>query len=114
MASFKLFPNPVGPGRVEIDGEDVTDRVAGVQVDAAIGQPTVVTLHVQAGGVIEGDGVVQVMNPTAVDDAQVICDFLDHVDPAILEDTAFRMLGPGQTNMTTAIIAALADLARGK
>ena len=114
MTSFSLFPNPVGPGRVEIDGEDVSDRVAGVQVDAAIGQATVVTLMVQAGGVVEGDGIVQVANPSAVDDAAIICDFLANVDPALLEQEAFRRLGPGQMNTTAAALAVLADLARGQ
>ena len=114
MTAFRLFPNPVGPGTVEIDGEDVTDRVAGVQVDAAIGQATVVTLHVQAGGVIEGEGIVQVANPSAVDDAEIICDFLANVDPALLEQEAFRRLGPGQVNTTAAALDVLADMARGR
>ena len=114
MTSFSLSPNPVGPGRVEIDGEDVSDRVAGVQVDAAVGQPTVLTIHVQAGGVIEGDGVVQVANPSEIDDAEIICGFLANVDPALLEQEAFRRLGPGQMNTTASALAVLADMARGQ
>ena len=114
MTAFRLSPNPVGPGTVEIEGDDITDRVAGVQVDAAVGQPTVLTIHVQAGGVIEGDGIVQVANPSDVDDAEIICDFLANVDPALLEQEAFRRLGPGQMNTTAAALAVLADLARGQ
>ncbi len=114
MTSFRLTPNPVGPGRVEVDGQDVTDNVAGVQVDAAIGQPTTVTLHVQAGGEIVGDGVIQVVATQPADDPEVICRFLDQVDPVLLEQEAFRTLGPGQMNTTIAAIDVLKRIARGQ
>lgn len=114
MTAFRLTPNPVGPGRIEVEGEDVTERIAGCEVHAAVGQPTVLTLHLQRGGVIEGEGIVQVAQLSDVDEGDVICRFLDAVDPEILEVEAFRRLGPGQMNTTAASLDVLKAMARGE
>lgn len=53
-AQFRIQALPVG-GEVLINGEDVTDRAAGVNIRIGQTEPTVLTLHMIGDGIIEGE-----------------------------------------------------------
>jgi hypothetical protein len=107
---FRIDATPVG-GRIEIAGEDVTDRVAQTVVTIDPLRATVVTLHHAPGtGPIEGEGIIQVAGG---DPGLAVLEFLDLVDPHKLEAEALMALDVSQ-NGTAAMLDVLRRWARGE
>lgn len=105
---FKIQTEAVGFSSVEIDGQDVTERVQGFQTQSVIGQPTVVILHSSGKGPIEGEGIVQV---SAGDEAQAVVDFLSRIDPETLEREAISRSDWGEGNLTALALQILQEWA---
>lgn len=59
LAKFGIEVLPVGYGRISVNGEDVTERVAGFRLLAAPGEPTLLVLHLNGAGEVTGEGIVQ-------------------------------------------------------
>lgn len=106
-ATITLDGEPLPPGQVT--GYTLTHSIAD-QLPGLI-------LHTrQAEGVVwEGLARVAVADP-ARDDAATICSFLAAVDPAALENAALNRddLGPGQYDLTRAMLRQLAEWAGGE
>ena len=108
-AHFQIAASPVG-GRIRVNGDDLTSKVARVHVDLGQAEPTVLTLQLLAGvdpSSIEGRGIVHVA--TDVDRAQAIVEFLSQVDPGQLEQAALFLEGAG--TLTQKMLAVLIDQA---
>lgn len=91
LSTFSVTTDAVGPGKVVINGEDVSDRIAGVAVVAEVGQPTIVTLRQPpAAGEISGEGIVRVRTQGAGDG---VVEFLEAIDPKELERVTLGRLG---------------------
>jgi hypothetical protein len=104
---FRIHADPVG-GKVELDGRDVTDRVAGLRLDMAAGEPTVLTLETRGqGGEIEGEGIVQVQS---ADGAGA---FLAGIDPTTLEKAALERDQWGGGSLAQLMLDQLRDWAAG-
>lgn len=108
-ARFTIQASPLG-GRVQINDIDVTDQIGVCELRIADGQPTVLTLHRAAEGVIEGEGIVQIVH--AQEDADIICDFLDGIDPEQLDQDALND-ADASSNLTAAMLEILKRYARG-
>src|SRR4051812_48902457 len=102
-ARFTIDAGPLG-GRITVNDEDVTDRVGIAELRLANGQPTTLSLHLSGTGTIEGEGVVQILEPR--DDADIICGFLELVDPDELDNDGLNDADAG-TNLTAAILKTL-------
>lgn len=109
-ARFAITATPLG-GTITVNGEDVTDLVGIAELRVADGQPTVLTLHHAAEGVIEGEGIVHIVDGPA-DDGEIICAFLDGIDPAQLDNDALNNADVS-TNLTAALLETLKRYARG-
>lgn len=109
LVRFELDLTP-GGGRVVVDGVDVSDRVAGVRVDAGVDQIPHVLLELAGEGTIEGVGVVE--TASTFDPAGVVA-FLEALDPESVEKAAGDGLGWGEGNYTVALLDYLKRLARG-
>lgn len=108
-AHFQIAATPVG-GRVHINGRDVTDEIIAADIRIGSAEPTIVSLHLKAGGdpsVIEGRGVVQVV--AGIDTPQTVVEFLSQVDPGQLEQAALFLDGAG--TLTQKMLAVLIDQA---
>lgn len=91
LSKFSITTDAVGPGTVVVNGEDVSDRIAGVAVVAEAGQPTIVTLRQPpAAGEISGEGIVRVQQQDAGDG---VLAFLEDIDPKELERVTLGRLG---------------------
>lgn len=109
-ASFRIQALPVG-GEVLINGEDVSDRAAGVNIRIGQTEPTVVTLHMIGDGVIEGEGIVHIQDEPA-DPALVVADFLAQISPEQLEQDAL-MSHQADESLTATMLRVLAGYATG-
>lgn len=108
-AQFKVTADAVGHGTVEINGEDVSKRVAGVAVVVEVGQPTVVTLRlVPSAGELSGEGIVRV-----VDEGDSVLSFLEDIDVGELERATLEGLGPGSGTPVAEALEHLKRWARG-
>lgn len=108
-AQFKVTADAVGHRTVEINGEDVSSRVAGVAVVVEVGQLTVVTLrHLPAAGEISGEGIVRL-----VDEGDSVLSFLEDIDPKELERATLDGLGPGSGSPVVEALEHLKRWARG-
>lgn len=110
VASFTIKATPFG-ARIEVNGHDVTDQVGVAEIRVADGQPTTLTLHHIGDGTIEGQGIVQVVDP-AQNDADIICGFLAMIDPDQLDSDALADADVS-SNLTAAMLATLQRYARG-
>lgn len=112
-AAFRIQASP-GGGRVEVNGVDVTDQVSAAQVTIG-GGATVLTLVAKpSAGSIEGEGIVQVqLPPDERTEAEVICEFLAQVDPALLDKDSLNAHDVSQ-GLTPVILQVLATYARGE
>lgn len=111
VASFRLEVTPFG-GRIHVNGEDVTDRVGIAELRVADGQPSTLTLHHIGEGSIEGEGIVNISN-TADDAAEIICGFLESIDPDQLDADALNN-ADSATNLTAVMLKMLQRYARGE
>jgi len=105
LARFRIAGNGV-KGQVEVNDQDVTPLIAGVQYRHHDGTLPEVFLTIRSGETqLEGEGVVHIMSPDT-DHGQIVCDFLERIDPEELEQAALSGLGLGE-NGTQAIIDVL-------
>ena len=109
-ASFRIQALPVG-GEVLINGEDVTDRAAGVNIRIGQTEPTVLTLHMIGDGIIEGEGIVHIQDEPA-DPAQLVADFLGQISADQLEQDAL-MAHQADESLTATMLRVLASYATG-
>lgn len=112
VASFKIAASPFG-ATIEVNGQDITDQVGAAEIRVADGQPTTLTLHHIGDGTIEGQGIVQVVEPSDLDEVDLICSFLAGIDPDQLDNDALNDTD-ASANLTGAMLAQLQRYARGE
>lgn len=114
LPRIRLYADATGPKSVLINGEEVIHRISEVGMKFPPHAPAELWVMHRGELDIEGEGIVRVVSeqPTDVDEAAVICDFLDSIDPAELEQTALENLGLGESNATDAMIEVLKRWAR--
>lgn len=110
-ASFRITARPLG-ATIVVNGDDVTHKIGVAELRVANGQPTVLTLHQHGDGIIEGEGIVQIVNPAQAD-ADVICEFLAGIDPDQLDSDALSN-ADASTNLTAVMLKILQRYARGE
>lgn len=101
-------------GRIEVNGDDVTDQVGLAEVRVANGQPTTLSLHLLADGKIEGEGIVHVIDhqPTVEGiDVDSVLAFLDSIDPDRLDHDALADTD-ASSNLTVVMLETLKGYAR--
>lgn len=108
-ASFDLTFGHFGPEKVFINGNDVTEAIAGVSFLSQDGQPPLIRLGLKPGielHTIAGEGIVEV-EPAANDAAR----WLANIDAQALDDAVMaRMSMSGMSGGATPIQAALSQL----
>lgn len=118
LARIRVYLDATGPQSVLVNGEDVVDRVAEVGLKASPGQPPELWLMHRGELDLEGDGIVKValveQGAVSASDSDVICEFLDSIDPAELETRALESLGLGDAGGTQAMLDQLKRWARGQ
>lgn len=83
-----------GENRIEVDGHDITNKIAGVQVGRVAGEPfTHVTLHLRAEAEIDSDLAEVIAVADTGGAAKSLVELLDQVDPKVLEKQALDRLG---------------------
>ena len=101
---FRIVTDGFG-GTVEVDGRDVSDRVAGLTFDAAPGQLTHLALHLRPqAGSIEGVAVIgQVIDtPTG--------DLVRMIDPSQVRELHAERADPVTSDPYAAMLEIVADL----
>lgn len=88
-----------GEGKVLVDGKDVSDKVAGLTIEAAPGEIPKVFLQLHGEGTVEGEGVVHVVKDQ--DMREIVAEFIANVDPSALEADALARMGGLGATMTT-------------
>lgn len=91
LARWKAEAAPGGPGRVEINGQDVSDVVEAFSVTSQPGMVPVLTVSLRAGErLLEGEGIVEVLR-----EGEDLIAFLRSVDAELLAKEAFGRLEYG-------------------
>lgn len=111
VAKFVVRATPFGAA-IEVNGDDISSQVGAAEIRVADGQPTTLTLHHIGEGSIEGEGIVQVVNPEQAD-ADIICSFLAGIDPDQLDNDALNG-ADASSNVTAALLQTLQRYARGE
>jgi len=100
---------------VVVDGVDMSNRLAGYQVEHHAGQAPLLVLFPRAGTDAQFDGMATVMVAAQEAPGEAIAEFLQAVDPAALDRAALNRDLDGSSNeLTKAMLAQLVDWARGK
>lgn len=111
LAKFRIESAPTGRGTVEVNGQDVTQEISGLAFDMRPGQPPLLTLHfIAAVGVLEGEGIVHAQSATT--DGDGLVEFLDAINPKLLEEAALEESGWGD-NQTEIMLTVLKKWASG-
>lgn len=99
LVKAKITAEP-GNVHLELDGEDVTDKVCALQLNLAPHDVPRLTLEFIGSDVVY-EGAVLVQRYADEDPTKMILEFLDAVDPATIEASALE-----QVDMTTSTGAA--------
>jgi hypothetical protein len=118
LASFHVDLDELGHGVVELNGQDVADQIAELQLVTRPGQPTVILVRQAVGAIdLEGEGIVRVIDDTDAgpDVGELVADWVGQLDPGVVEQivlASFADVSPPATN-GEAWIRAIQQLARG-
>lgn len=93
--------------QVEIDGEDVTDKVTAVQLQVVANEPAQVILHARPDVCFDGDAIVTKPVAADIDELALIRDFLEHLDPEAVEADALANMEFGGGNIVAAVLETL-------
>lgn len=99
---------------ISVDGKDVSDLATGVAFGWDSQEQPHLTLYVQSGGTIEGDGVVTVVRePTEDDLKQLLAEWLLTLDVDLVEAEAQKRFRNIRQNQTQLILQVLSEMAHG-
>lgn len=112
LLSFSVDVDANGTARVLLDGQDVSDRIAGVNVAARPGQPPVLTLLHAGEGPIEGEGIVRVVEE-GLDQREAVLAFLSNLDAAEVDRQALEKMQWGSKSLTATVIEVLKEAVGG-
>lgn len=112
LASFSISL-ATNKKKVVINNEEVTNRIRRVVVEDEAGGVPRVFLEMLGEGVIEGEGIVTIQNE--VDFRDSIYQFLQSLDPGMVEKVALDRLGGFGADETTgqAFLNAISEIVRG-
>lgn len=100
--------------KVVVNDQDVLKSVNALRLEVQEGALPTLTLLVDAGDVeLAGPGVVVVEQKDEVDCTDLMVEFLDSIDPEMLEAESLSSLGWGSDNGTEAMLDTLKKWARG-
>lgn len=106
---FRIHADPLG-GNIEIDGTDLTEHVAAFDLHVGQTEPSILSLHLIPGhGPIQGEALIHIADDS--DPGDLICAFLDTIDPGELDQHALNN-ADASSNLTEAMIATLKQWAR--
>jgi hypothetical protein len=111
---FIMDIDATGRGTVVVNGQDVSNEIAGVHTYAVPGEPTTVVLQLKPGSDLRlsGEGVVEVEQPMDVRDA--MCELLAAINPNMLEAAALERIEylDEDTSFTTVMLEQLVEVIR--
>ncbi len=112
---FSIQADPVGHSHVEVDGQDITAKVAALRIETQLGQPTVVTLWQSGRGEVSGEGIVQVTSGEETGTLEEAARVVSELDPETVERTAIERthLQP-EANLMKLVLDVVADALRGE
>lgn len=100
-----------------VDGKDIASAVRRVSLDVAGCEPAAVTIHLLAGAVIEGDGIVHtIAEPSDADVLDRVAEVLAGVDVVELEALAssqFASMNDSPYALTLKALIQMVETARG-
>ena len=104
----------LGCQKLLIDGQDLRSEVSGFGVVAEVGQPPVINVKLSGAQSvnIKGSAVVQVIEP--VPDPALIVQFLEAIDPTMVETLALKNLGYGGDTVAVSMMKVLIEMAKGE
>ncbi len=114
IASFFIELNP-SKKKVVVNEEDLTTRVRRVVIEDEAGGVPRVFLEMFGEGTVQGEGIVTVQLGNEVDLRESIHQFLQSLDPGMVEKAALDRIGGFGGDETTgqAFLNALSELVRG-
>ena len=109
--SFSLTLDPTGRGRCVVDGMDLSDQVTAVVLDTR-GGTHLTLLASNAAGIVEGQGIIQVVTPPTPGDVMAaVTAWLEALDPEALDlevDARLTALGDSPTAVLLQVLVELA------
>ncbi len=113
-AKVRIEVGTYGLKSLEVNGQDWTANVAGVQLGVGKDSvPTVTVALTPEPFVFEGEGVVVVETTSPADEGKIIEKFLDQLDPGIIDEMALENLGFGESS-TSSVFQVLKDIANAR
>lgn len=110
FAHFEIEAHANGQSRVVVNDSDVSDDIRGYELRFQHGAPPILVLyHLAAAGVIEGQGIVQVVDD-GIDQRQAVVAFLDNLDGEQLQSEMFDSMSMSSEGPSSAGDAFLAVL----
>lgn len=105
MTKFSAELGPVGIDKVIVDGHDVTNQVAAIEVAGSPNHPSRIALWANADGTVEGDAIL-----TAVSgDISEAAAFVRGLDAAAVQTEALNKLEWGADDLAQAWLDTIAD-----
>lgn len=103
-------------GTVTVNGVDMSRQLSGYQVEHRAGQPPLIVLFPKASTAVQFEGLATVAVADQTPPGETIAAFLGAIDPAALDRAAVNRpdLDGSSNELTKAMLAQLADWARGK
>lgn len=112
LPRIDVVVDAAGRGEVRVNGDPV-EGVYALEVQAAVGELTTLTLHLRGDVQLHGDGVVHLVEP--VDDVTgTVADLLDSIDAEDVERRALDSvtLGAGPAAVTREVLRIVAGTVR--
>lgn len=107
MPKFYVEMNESGRGKVIVDETDLSNEVTALRVDAALGKPTLLTLELSNPGVIQGEGIVQILRDAESPD---LAQFVKSLNASEIEQEAMNRMGWGSdATLTQTILEVIAE-----
>ena len=104
----------LGCQKLLIDGQDLLREVSGFGVVSEVGKPPVINVRLTGAQktIIKGSAVVQIIE--TVPDPDLIVQFLEAVDPTMVETLALNNLGYGGDTVAVSMMKVLIQMAKGE
>lgn len=109
LAKFEVTVDRYGYGSIILNGEEISERVNSIRLDATGGEPTVLAIQLKPGasGSFNGEGVVHIVTPVDLDA------LLGNLNAEEIDAEASNRLGWGdEGNLTAAIIDVIREKVR--
>lgn len=97
MAKFEIDVEPVGRGKIVVDGQDISNSVKAVSVLATAGEPTLLQLQMFGSGTLKGEGIIE----TYSEDPRAFVMWLKSLNRQDIDQQAMNRGGWGDSSTLT-------------